>query len=485
MTQSVPVLIVGAGPTGLTLGCELARRGLACRVVEKAPRLFIGSRGKGLQPRTLEVFDDLGVLDAVIAGGSPFPPFRLYAGAEVQWERSLEEMLRGAMPEASSGVPYPRAWLIPQSRTDRILHDRFVALGGRVDLATELTGFTQDADGVTATLVHDGRAELVRAQYLVGADGGHSAVRKASGAGFAGETDETERTLIGDVRVTGLAGVACHILTRAGDPTKRCSLWNLPGGDYQFVATVAAGDVPELSLAAVQGLIDDRSGRSDVRVHELRWLSLYKVNVRMADRFRIGRVFLAGDAAHVHSSAGGQGLNTSVQDAYNLGWKLAAVLGGAGPALLDTYEEERWPVAAQVLGMTTALHQRGFRPSTGPAPALHQLDITYRGSSLAVDDRPHPGALRAGDRAPDTRLPDGTRLFDALRGPHITLLAFQHDAAAVDEHVRVLPVGRLDGYDVDAGHLVVVRPDGYLGAISASSATIRAYLARVRGQVPA
>jgi 2-polyprenyl-6-methoxyphenol hydroxylase-like FAD-dependent oxidoreductase len=481
MIDACPVLIVGAGPTGLVLGCELARRGLPCRVVEQAPRLFVGSRGKGLQPRTLEVFDDLGVLDDVTAGGAPFPPFRMYAGAAIQWERSLEEMLRGAMPEPSPGVPYPRPWLIPQSRTDRILHDRFIALGGRVDLATALTGFTQDADGVTATLVHQGRAEAVRAQFLVGADGGHSTVRKTSGAGFAGETYETERTLIGDVRVTGLSGVACHILTRAGDPTKRCSLWNLPGtGDYQFVATMAADEVPALTLASVQQLIDERSGRTDVRVHELRWLSLYKVNVRMADRFRIGRVFLAGDAAHVHSSAGGQGLNTSVQDAYNLGWKLAAVQGGADPALLDTYEEERWPVAAQVLGMTTALHERGFRPSTGQAPALHQLDITYRGSSLAVDDRPSPGGLRAGDRAPDARLPDGTRLFDAFRGPHVTLLAFGHDAVAGDHRTKILQVGRLDGYDVDAGHVVLVRPDGYIGAITASSDTLRAYLARLR-----
>jgi 2-polyprenyl-6-methoxyphenol hydroxylase-like FAD-dependent oxidoreductase len=477
--KTVPVLIAGAGPTGLTLACDLARRGVACRVVDKAPRLFAGSRAKGLQPRTLEVFDDLGVIEAVTAGGAPFPPFRLYAGKEIRWERRLEQMLPGAMPEPSAGVPYPAPWLIPQWRTDRILYDRFVGLGGRVDLATELVGFEQDEEGVTAELVRDGAAESVRAEYLVGADGGRSFVRKAMGGAFAGETYETERTLIGDVRASGLDGVACHILTDAGDATRRFSLWNLPKSDhYQFVATVSADEAPELSLAAVQGLLNARSGRDDVTLSDLRWLSLYRVNVRMCDRFQAGRVFLAGDAAHVHSAAGGQGLNTGVQDAYNLGWKLAAALRGADPALLETYEEERMPVAARVLGVTTKLHQRGFRPSAERAPAIHQLDITYRGGTLAVDDRADPGALRAGDRAPDAPLPDGRRLFDLLRGPHFTLLAFGRRDVAVSGEVRAHRVGALEGYDVGDGHLVLIRPDGYIGAIGSSADTILGYLER-------
>jgi 2-polyprenyl-6-methoxyphenol hydroxylase-like FAD-dependent oxidoreductase len=472
----IPVLIAGAGPTGLTLACDLARRGVACRVIDRAPRLFVGSRAKGLQPRTLEVLDDLGVIDAVMAGGAPFPPFRLYAGGVLQWERTLEEMLGQPASVPSASVPYPRAWLIPQWRTDEILAARFVALGGRIELATELTGFTQDGEGVTATLGRDGGAEVVRARYLVGADGGHSFVRNAGGFTFAGETPEAERTLIGDARASGLDGVACHILTRAGDPSSRFSLWNLPGGEhYQLVAPVSDDALPDLSLGSVQRLLEARSGRGDVRLHDLRWISLYRVNVRMADRFRSGRVFLAGDAAHVHSPAGGQGLNTSVQDAYNLGWKLAAVLGGAGEALLDTYEEERLPVAARLLAATTTLHHRSFRPSPGPAPALHQLDITYRGGSLAVDDRPAPGPLQAGDRAPDALLADGRRLHDLFRGPHFTLLASGPGPVAVDERVRVARVGAVEGYD---GPLVLVRPDGHVGAISSSIETIRAYLRR-------
>jgi len=474
--ESVPVLIVGAGPTGLTLACDLARRGVACRVVDQAPHPFIGSRGKGLQPRTLEVFEDLGVLDAVLAAGAPFPPFRLYAGSAVKWERSLEEMLRGGLPVPSTRVPYPRPWLLPQWRTDSILNDRLVSLGGRVDFATELTDLSADDEGVTATLRHAGSKLLVRAQYLVGADGGHSAVRRQCGFTFAGETYETERTLIGDVCVRGLSGVACHILTREGDATRRFSLWNLPGSEhYQFVATMAADEVPELSPQSVQHLLDERSGRDDLRLHDLRWISLYRINVRMVDRFRSGRIFLAGDAAHVHSSAGGQGLNTSVQDAYNLGWKLAAVLAGASPALLDTYEDERLPVAAHVLGLSTALHQRNFRPSTAPAPSIHQLDISYRGGPLAVDDRSSPGELRAGDRAPDAVTSDGTRLFDLFRGPHFTVLSIGCRVRSWGPNVPVLALDALDGYDVEAGHFVLVRPDGYIGAISSSADTIAQY----------
>jgi 2-polyprenyl-6-methoxyphenol hydroxylase-like FAD-dependent oxidoreductase len=359
------VLVAGAGPAGLVLACDLARRGIDCRVIDRAQELFIGSRAKGLQPRTLEVFDDLGVIDAIRAGGAPFPEFRLYSGERVCWERSVDEML-GVPPLASvPAVPYPRPWLIPQWRTDRILADRFAALGGKVELGTALTGFAQDADGVSAATTEG----EIRARYLVGCDGGRSTVRKALGVGFAGDIFETERTLIGDVRADGLHGEFCHILTRDGDVGRRFSLWNLPESPYyQVVASMAADEVPELTLDAVQTLLVQRCGRTDIRLHDPRWLSLYRVNVRMARRYRVDRVLLAGDAAHVHSSASGQGLNTSVQDAYNLGWKIAGAVRGASDELLDSYEAERRPVAADVLGLSTMLHLRNFGAGDGPTP---------------------------------------------------------------------------------------------------------------------
>ncbi|MFE9581722.1 FAD-dependent monooxygenase [Nocardia sp. NPDC006044] len=494
----MPVLIVGAGPTGLTLGCELARRGIECLVVDKAPGLFPGSRGKGLQPRTLEVFDDLGLIDAVLAAGAPFPSFRMYVGTEVTMTRTVEGMLGLAPLRRVDGVPYPNAWILPQWRTDELLRDRLLELGGRLELNTELIDFVQDESGVTATLRRDGEPLTVRARYLVGADGGGSVVRKRLGVGFEGETFETERTLIGDVRAQGLAGTYCHMLT-TGSVRERFSLWSMPGTDYyQFIANMTADDVPDLTLEAVQKILDERSGRSDIRLSDLNWISVYRVNARMVDRFRVGRVFLAGDAAHVHSSSGGQGLNTSVQDAYNLGWKLAAVLSGARDRLLDTYEAERFPVAARVLHVTTRSHRRDFHdaePGEGSLD-IFQLKVNYRGGPLAVETRDEPGAVRAGDRAPDGWCGDAS-LFDLFRGTHFTVLGFGGDtAAAVAEVVRTQGVhGRViepgvvvegtvgdpfRNYDIDpsgTGTLVLVRPDGYIGVVATGLGPIQDFLA--------
>lgn len=473
------VVIAGAGPTGLTLACELSRRGIGCRVLEKAPGLFPGSRGKGLSPRTQEVFDDLGVADAIQSGGMKMPSFRIYAGREIVAERTLMEMLGSEIP-SGPGVPYPGFWMVPQWRTDEILLNRLRELGGDVEFNCEVTGFDQNIDGVTVTVTRGGTPDRIQSSYLVGADGGRSTVRKVLGVGFAGETFESERTLIGDVRADGLDGEFCHVMTRGGQVSERFSLWNLPNSNhYQFVASMAADDVPPPTLEAVQALLVERSGREDVVLHDLRWISLYRVNTRMVDRFREGRVFLAGDAAHVHSSAGGQGLNTSVQDAYNLGWKLAAVIAGGPECLLETYEEERMPVAASVLGMSTDLHHRNFEPSNDPAPQLHQMDITYRQSSLAVDDRPAPGTLRAGDRAPDALLPEGRRLFDVLRGTHFTLLTADGRATDIPD-VQVAPVTPSTDYDITASTFILVRPDGYIGVMTESEETVRRYLTRVR-----
>ncbi|MFF7635805.1 FAD-dependent monooxygenase [Kitasatospora sp. NPDC008050] len=472
------VVIAGAGPTGITLACELARRGVACRVLEKAPTLFEGSRGKGISPRTQEVFRDLGVLDRMLADGMPFPKFRLYAGHDVVSERTAGELLGVQLPQHSAEIPYPEILLLPQWRTDEILFERLRELGGQVEFDTEVTGFDQDEDGVT---VHTS-AGPIRASHLIGCDGGRSRLRKALGVGFAGETLETERTIIGDARADGLEGVFCHMFTRAGDVGERFSLWNLPGGEYyQFVATMASEQVPALTLEEMNRLLRERSGRDDLRLHGLRWISLYRVNVRMVDRYRVGRVLLAGDAAHVHSGASGQGMNTSVQDAYNLGWKLAAVLSGAPDELLDSYEAERMPVAANVLGVSTRLHRLNFQSSSEPV-AVHQLDVNYRGGPLAVEERRTPGRLRAGDRAPDGLLADGTRLFDLFRGTHFTLLAFgRRPEGEFGRGVRVHRAAKSEGYDVDGDALVLVRPDGYVGVVSDRADTVRDYLERVTG----
>ncbi|QRO01911.1 FAD-dependent oxidoreductase [Archangium violaceum] len=490
----VAVLIVGAGPTGLTLACDLARRGVACRIVEKAPEYFTGSRGKGLQPRSLEVLDDLGVIDAVLAAGAPYPSLRTYAGRTVVWEGRMDEPR-----EPTPDVPYANIWMLPQWRTEELLRARLTALGGHVELATELIGFEQDEEGVTATLLRPGGTERIRTSYLVGADGGRSFVRKHLGVGFEGETYETDRMLIGDFQVEGLDRDSWHTWADPEKRTLKVGLCPLPGTNvFQFTAPFSSDDVPELSLESFQKIFNEGSGRTDVRLHDPSWMSLYRTNIRMVDRYRVGRVFLAGDAAHVHSPAGGQGLNTGIQDAYNLGWKLGQVLAGASPALLDSYEEERLPVAADVLGISTRLHKRsaqGDPDAHRRGPETQQLGLNYRGGPLARDERDAPGRVRAGDRAPDAPCHDAAghpvRLFDTFRGPHFTLLAF--GAAHADTvsritarygpsvHVHTVvepgaPTGSRSlvdthgharkGYDLDGDALVLVRPDGYIGLVT-------------------
>jgi 2-polyprenyl-6-methoxyphenol hydroxylase-like FAD-dependent oxidoreductase len=511
------VLVVGAGPTGLTLACDLARRGVAMRLVERSPTHAIGSRAKGVQPRSLEVFDDLGVVDDVLAAGHPNVRLRRLHGSQV-----LGEQESCPQQPPVPGVPYGCALLVPQWAVERVLRARLAALGVRVELGTALTELQQDAGGVFATLARDGDVERVRVSYLVGCDGGRSTVRKSLGIPFVGETHETERASIGDVHVDGLPRDAWHIWH---DPERGVGvmLCPLPGTDaWQFQGAAeesesAASASPDdatapPTLETLQRLFDRHARVPAVRLRDATWLSTYRVNVRMAERFRDGRVFLAGDAAHVHSIAGGLGMNTGIQDAYNLGWKLALVIDGtaAGP-LLDSYEAERMPIAAWTLKVSSE-RQRAViaaaRAMTGALDAARTVDTTqlglhYRWSVLAHAPSGEPAAtgpdrvLQPGDRAPNARCRTlagaEARLFDVFRGPHFTLVGFGartsadvrtiaasygahvHECVVVDDgsdgasgSASMLVDARGEAarcYDVSEGCFVLVRPDGYVAAI--------------------
>src|SRR5262249_25427850 len=222
-------------------------------------------------------------------------------------------------------VPYASTLIIPQWRVEEILRNRLGALGGTVELGTRLTGLTQDEAGITATLARGDVNEEVRIDYLVGCDGGHSFVHRLMGLELRGETYETQRMWVGDVEAEGLDRDYWHAWPKAeGGPIALCPL---PGtSSFQFQALITGETAPEPSIEVFQKTFNERTGRSDIRLHNPTWLSLYRANVRMVDRYRVGRAFLAGDAAHVHSPAGGQGMNTGIQDAYNLGWKLERVL---------------------------------------------------------------------------------------------------------------------------------------------------------------
>jgi 2-polyprenyl-6-methoxyphenol hydroxylase-like FAD-dependent oxidoreductase len=472
------VLVAGAGPTGLTLAIDLARRGVPVRIVEKATEHFNGSRGDGLQPRTLEVFDDLGVLDAVFAAGSPQMPMRAYRGFDVVWEGRMSPIT-----EPTPAVPYPNAWVLGQSHTEAILRERLAGLGVTVELATELVGFTQDEQGVTATLSGPGGLETVRAAYLVGADGARSVVRKTLGIAFPGITDESIRMVLGDMAADGLDLEHIHWFSDADDPKAGIVLSPLPG-TRQFQFGMPLGDAAvEPTLETLQAVFDRASGRTDIRLHDLTWSTVWRPNVRLAEQFRVGRVFLAGDAAHVHPPTGGQGLNTGVQDAYNLGWKLA----DGAPELLDSYEAERRMVAEQVLDLSTRLmrkHTDGDADAHERGPETQQLGLSYR-----TGPAPSRGVV-AGDRAPDAPLRDpaghAVRLFDLYRGPHATMLVFGSERAVEDrEGVRAYSVVRhadgrslvdqdghaYDAYDATDGTVVLVRPDGHVAQLDRAGAT--------------
>jgi 2-polyprenyl-6-methoxyphenol hydroxylase-like FAD-dependent oxidoreductase len=459
--MAMDVLIVGAGPTGLTLALDLARRGVSCRVIDKAEQ--VGSRGRGMQPRTLEVMDDFGLIDAVFANGSDYPPVRMYQGERVVWEGLMSERT-----EPSVDVPYPIPWMIPQYKTTELLRGRLAGFGIQVEAGTELTGFEQDEDGVTATL---NGTEQARVAYLVGADGGRGPTRRLLGVPFEGVTTDDIRMLVADVKVAGLDRDYWHMWRHENDVVGLCPL----GGTDAFQLVISN---PNRVLATAEDLEDyvaERTGRPDIRLSDLTWVTEWRPNIRMATRFQVGRVFLAGDAAHVHPPTGGQGMNTGVQDAYNLGWKLAAVLGGAPASLLATYEQERLPVAAHVLGLSERLLDAAVvkrdEEIVRRGQEERQLGITYRGGSLAVDDRAEPGSVAAGDRAPNAPVGDGRTMFDVFRGPQFTLLGF-----GTEQGTQVTDPVAYEVYDVTPGTYVLVRPDGYVGVITREHATVADYL---------
>jgi 2-polyprenyl-6-methoxyphenol hydroxylase-like FAD-dependent oxidoreductase len=470
-TFDTDVLITGAGPAGLVLGIELARRGIAFRLIEQRTEPLQASRGKGNQPRTLEIYEDIGALPGFLEASGPYPPLCMLKGDTIIGERPFN-----VQTEPTSAIPYPNMIMAPQWRTDAVLRATLRALGGEVEDGVELRSFEQDVDGITATLLIAGQSSSVRAKYLVGADGGRSLVRTTLGIEFPGEAMAARRILFGDICVDDLARDKWWIWQSEHGPVGLCPLPHVDA--FQLMIPLANSEEPEISEAAVIALFQSRTGRTDLRMHDASWVSLYTPSLRLADVYRKQRVLIAGDAAHVHPPTGAQGLNTSIQDVYNLGWKLARVLRGeATDKLLATYEAERRPVAAQMLDVAAGLTRSDGMQTRGRQ--TQQLDINYRDSTLTVD-RGRPGrTLVAGDRAPDAvyKARDGSqrRVFEDLRGPHFTLFLFDGVEIDIPADVYDLNVVRhsTEGepaatYGVTGPTAVLVRPDNYIGIFDES-----------------
>jgi 2-polyprenyl-6-methoxyphenol hydroxylase-like FAD-dependent oxidoreductase len=340
------VLVVGAGPSGLTLAASLVKRGVSTTVVDRQAAGANTSRAAVVNARTLEVLDELDVSRRLVKEGVQAPRFTIRDG-----RRTLIPVDFSVLP-----TDYPYSLMVPQATTERLLLDRLTELGGSVIRPKALASVAQDADGVTATF-EDG--DVIRARYVVGADGIHSTVREQAGIGFEGGVYQESFTLA-DVRLRGEVPDDEVILfwAKAGLTV----VAPLPGDIFRIVAPVAEAP-QEPSMAFIQQLLDDRGLRAGrMVVTDVIWGSRFRIHHRVADTYRAGRLLLAGDAAHVHSPAGGQGMNLGIQDAVALADALAGVLAGEADSVLDEYSAARRPIAQQVVEMTDRLTRLAMLP---------------------------------------------------------------------------------------------------------------------------
>ncbi|WP_370937948.1 FAD-dependent monooxygenase [Amycolatopsis sp. cg13] len=466
----IDVIISGCGPTGATLAAELRLHGVRVLVLEKETEPLPLARIVSLHIRSLEQLAMRGLLERVLERGRQRPVGGIFAGIPKPAPEGLES-----------------AYLlgIPQPVVVRLLEDHAIELGAEVRHGCAVAGFDQDEDGVTVELA-DG--ERLRSRYLVGCDGARSTVRKLLGVGFPGEPSRTE-TLMGEMPATAPQEEIAAKVAEVREIDKRFMLSPVGEGIYRVV-------VPAAGISAEPPVLEDFKQRlhaiagTDFGVHSPHWLSRFGDATRLAERYRVDRVLLAGDAAHIHPPTGGQGLNLGVQDAFNLGWKLAAQVRGWAPApLLDTYQAERHPVAADVLDNTRAQMElssaeagpRAVRRLLAELMDFDEVNRRLLGKITAIDIRYDfgEGPDLLGRRLPDLALKQG-RLYDRLH---------QGRGLVLDRTERLNVEGWADRVDLIAdpaatldAPAVLLRPDGYIAWIGEDQQDLNDHLARWFGQ---
>jgi 2-polyprenyl-6-methoxyphenol hydroxylase-like FAD-dependent oxidoreductase len=523
-----PVLIAGAGPVGLTMAHELARHGISVRIIDKAAAPSKTSKALAIFPRTLEVFETMGVADRILSAG-----LRL-RGISIHNQR--EQIARVDL--ASVASPYPFVVSLPQSETERILTENLATLGVSVERERELTGLTQTATAVRAE-IRDANSgeETIETPWLPGCDGAHSTTRHALGLEFEGAPYD-ESFILADVKADApLSKDEAHLFFSEDG---LFAIISFRSDRSRVIANIPAAsrdqNLPELTLEEIQTLAD-RRGPAGIKLSDPVWMSRFHISRRKVAELRKLRVFLAGDAAHIHSPAGGQGMNTGIQDAFNLAWKVALVVRERAPAqLLGSYNIEREPVARGVLNLTDRITRmatvrnpvaktvRNFLLPIASGVDFIEEKIADRLAGLSVNYRHSPivenhgnGRPRAGDRAPDGELRDengkARRLFELFRGPGHILLLFLGSSAnerkrqetlgdelidSLGDAIRLYRIVRghnlaapgdlldISGsvhslYEMMAGGMILVRPDNYIAFRSnnLNPATLRDYLAKI------
>ena len=489
------VLIVGAGPVGLTMAAELARYGVPVRIVDKAAQRTDKSKALVLWSRTLELLDRSGCSAAFVAAGHKVTAANMIAGDKTVGHVGL------------SGVasPYPFALMLPQSETERLLDEHLAKLGVAVERQVEAIGFTQTQTGVTTILRRpDGAEEKVETEWLIGCDGAHSMVRHGLGLGFEGDTLQSD-WILADLHIAGFT-IPDSELAIYFHADGVLATFPISPGRYRIIADIGVAkdahpDDP--SLAEVQSVVD-RRGPAGLKLSDPIWLSAFRINERKVKDYRSGRVFVAGDAAHVHSPAGGQGMNTGMQDAMNLAWKLALAFESSPAAerLLASYSPERSAVGEQVLkqaGRLTAiavLHNpaaqavRDFVGGLllGLAPVRRAMAETLTEIAIGYPKSPLNGPHGAGGPAPGERVPPvaGQTPVGAGDRPRFALFAAAGPATdrLIAEHADLLePAPRPP---LEPGGLWLVRPDGYVAASAKAGdeAGLGSYLDGLAGAAP-
>lgn len=480
------VLIIGAGPTGLSAACELARYGIPFKIIDRHRDLSDQSKALGMQARTLEIFDRWGLGDHVAASGAQAQSISLIFEGK---ERARLEL--GRLGEGLTRYPY--MLIIPQPVTEELLEERLAAYHGAVQWDTELVGLRAFDDKVEAGVETPDGKETWQARYVIAADGARSFVRKALKIPFEGGTYENQ-FFLADCDIEW--NCPPQELVLIPHPNGILAFFPMGEKKYRVIGTLSAqySDKEEISFDEIKAEVALRAG-IPIKLENCTWSSIYRLHHRCIEQFRVGSVFFAGDAAHVHSPAGAQGMNTGIQDAVNIAWKMAYVLKGwAMPEILNSYHKERHPFAERLVKSTDlgfkvmasprrwALFTRRFLvphllPRVWKSPELRkeifrfisQIATRYGESPLSQEEGE---IMPAGARVPDFPLPFGIRLYEALRDGKWLLLYWGENEVALESsrehiihaiHVTADTLAPAAKKPVKPSGAILVRPDGYVG----------------------